>query len=84
MRVLQDLILRNEMVTLDDTHFIACTFIDCILQYSGGDVIFDRTEMRSCQHVFYGRARQTLHYLQNVGLMEQPARSWGEFPELMH
>lgn len=63
---------------LDDKHFINCKFIDCILEYHGREVGFDRTHMNGRRHVFNGRARRTLHYLQGVGLMQYSPSDWGE------
>ena len=81
MRIISDATLTSECLRIDDTHFINCTLVDCILEYSGGDVIFDRTVMRGCRHVFFGRARRTLHYVQRVGLMPYDPAAWGEFSE---
>ena len=80
MELIRDQTFNAESVELDGKHFILCTFTDCILEYHGGDLVFDRTEMSRCRHVFFGRVRQTLHYLQNVGLMPFHAAEWGEFP----
>jgi hypothetical protein len=40
--------------------------------------------MSGCRHVFFGRARRTLHYLQGVGLMPHRPSESGEFPEQIH
>ncbi len=66
---------------LDRKSFVQCTFINCVLNYHGYEVSFDRTEMRGCRHVFFGRARRTLHYLHGVGMMPHNPLEWGEFPE---
>ncbi len=65
----------------DDKHFIHCTFENCIVEYHGGEIVFELSNMRNCRHVFYGRARRTLQYLQGVGLMPHQPLDWGEFPE---
>ncbi len=74
----------GESIELDDKQFIDCTFTNCVLEYHGGEVIFDRTQLDRCRHVFYGRARQTLRYLQGVGLMPFRPSEWGEFPDQIH
>ena len=74
----------DECVILDDKHFVDCTFTNCMLEYHGNDVMFENVQMNRCRHVFFGRARQTLHYLQGVGLMPFDASEWGEFPEQVH
>ena len=73
--------IENESVAIDDKHFIDCTFINCVLEYSGRQVEFERTFMRGCRHVFYGRARRTLQYLQGTGLMPYAPSEWGEFSD---
>ena len=82
MELLSGLTIKDECVQIDDKHFIDCVFINCILEYSGRDVAFESTRMSGCRYVFFGRARQTLHFLQGVGLMEHNPEHWGEFPSL--
>ncbi len=79
MEIVEGEIFANENVELDGKHFIKCSFNNCILEYHGGEVAFDRTQMNGCRHVFYGRARRTLHYLQGIGLMQYTPSEWGEF-----
>ena len=84
MTLVEGLTITEESVELDGKHFVRCTLINCVLQYAGGEVAFDRTEMKGCRHVFYGRARRTLHYLQGVGLMDHRPGDWGEFSETVN
>jgi hypothetical protein len=70
-------ILRNKTITgevmmIDDTNFVDCILIDCVLEYGGGPVMFERTQMQGCSYVFFGSARGFVQFLQSVGLM-QPA-----------
>ena len=81
METIEGKTFANESVELDGKHFIRCIFNDCILEYRGGQVGFDRVQMNGCRHVFFGRARRTLHYLQNVGLMQYSPAEWGEFED---
>ena len=82
--IFTDAVFVDESVELDDKQFIRCVFINCILECRGGDIVFDRSEMKGCRHVFYGRARQTLHYLQNVGLIPFNPAEWSEFSNQVH
>ena len=66
MELIQNESFSDESVELDAKHFINCTFTNCILNYHGGEVVFDRTQMNGCRHVFFGLARRTLHYLQGL------------------
>ncbi len=80
MQIVQQQKLEGLSVSIDDTHFVDCTFIDCILEYSGRPISFERTVMRGCRYVFFGSARSTVQFLQGVGLMEGSPLNWGEFP----
>ena len=81
MEIITDATIAGESVSLDGKHFIDCTLVDCVLCYSGLNVVFERTSLKGCRHVFYGRARQTVHYLQNVGLLMNELGQWAEMPE---
>lgn len=81
MEIIVGATISGESVSLDGKHFIGCTLVNCLLCYSGQNVIFERTALKGCRHVFYGRARQTVHYLQNVGLMEHEVGTWAELPD---
>ena len=69
MRIIRGLRIEGELVEIDGTHFIDCVLCECILEYGGGDVILERTLITQCHHVFHGRARRTVSYLESVGLM---------------
>ncbi|MGI4830052.1 MAG: hypothetical protein ACRYFU_17910 [Janthinobacterium lividum] len=73
MQIVQQRTMRDEAIRLDGKHFIDCTFIHCTLEYSGGDVALERTNMHGCKHLLFGYARQTANYPQAVGLYEKPA-----------
>ena len=84
MEIVQGKTLESVSIVIDGTMFVDCTMVDCILEYSGGPVTFERTQMRGCRYVFFGQARATVHFLQNVGLMDQHPFEWAEFPVLVH
>ena len=84
MEQIHNKLFADESVELDGKHFTRCTFTNCILEYHGGDIMFDRTAMKGCRHVFYGNARQVVHYLQNMGLMPFDPAEWGEFASQVH
>ncbi len=84
MEIVYGQVFEHECVSLDNKQFISCTFTGCILEYRGGEVILDQTLISQCRHVFYGRARRTLHYLQGVGLMDYRPSDWGEFDDQVH
>ncbi len=84
LELIQDREIRGQSMTIDDRRFVRCTLIDCLLEYSGGPVVFDRTNLQGCRYVFFGRARSTVHFLQGVGLMDYRPGDWGEFPVQVH
>lgn len=84
MEVVSGKTIEGVAFELDGKHIIDCTLVNCVLEYSGGEVVLERTHLRSCRHVFYGRARQTLRYLQGVGLMPYELGEWGEFSDVVH
>ena len=73
--------ITGEVLRLDDKHFVDCTLDGCQLSYSGGGVIFERTRLTQCRHIFHGAARATVLYLQNAGLMETEQGTWSEHSE---
>ena len=81
MEIVSGLTISGEAICLDEKHFIDCTLKGCQLIYSGGGVIFERTRILQCRHVFHDCARATVLYLQSVGLMENEAGKWTEYAE---
>lgn len=73
--------LEGESLTIDNKRFVDCTFTHCILEYSGSPVSFERTRLHGCRYVFYGKAKRTVVFLQNVGLMPFKPSEWAEFPD---
>jgi len=60
-------------VVLDDGIFINCTFKNCSLEYSGGDVYVQNCQGDGCQLIWRGAAQRTVFLLQALGLMAAPA-----------
>lgn len=83
MQNVQNRTIEGEVLTIDDTLYSDCVLINCTLEYSGGPVAFERTQMRGCQYVFFGRARRTIHFLQGVGLLDCGMNEWAEFSGLV-
>ena len=75
---------QNEVVELDGTHFVDCTFLNCIFEYRGGGVEFERPVMQGSCQVFYGRESQMDHpldhSLEGMGVMPLDPFAWVEFP----
>jgi len=59
-------------VVLDDGVFISCTFKNCSLEYSGGDVHVQNVQAESCQLIWRGAAQRTVFLLQALGLVIPP------------
>lgn len=83
MHTVQDQVFESQTLIIDDTLYSNCVLINCTLEYSGGPVAFERTRMRGCHYVFFGRARRTVHFLQGVGLLENNREEWAEMPTIL-
>ena len=65
-------VFENQHLVLDDGVFINCTFKNCSLEYSGGDVYVQNCQGEGCQLVWRGAAQRTVFLLQGLGLMAVP------------
>jgi hypothetical protein len=64
----QDRHFKNETVELDGKRFMSCSFDDCTLNYSGGDVEFGPgCSAENCWPIFSGPARRTALLLRTLG-----------------
>ncbi|MBE7158105.1 MAG: hypothetical protein INR62_06660 [Rhodospirillales bacterium] len=81
--LVKDQTFRDEILTIDNTHYSNCMLIRCTLEYSGGPVAFEHTQMKGCRYVFFGKARRTVHFLQGVGLLDCIANEWAELPTVV-
>jgi len=65
-------VFENAHVVLDECVFVNCTFKNCSLEYSGGDVYVQNCQGEGCQLVWRGAAQRTVMLLQGLGLMGAP------------
>ena len=65
-------VFENQHVVLDEGVFVNCTFKNCSLEYSGGDVLVQNCQGEGCQLVWRGAAQRTVILLQGLGLMVPP------------
>ena len=65
-------IFENQHLVLDDCVFINCTFKNCSLEYSGGDVYVQNCQGEGCQLIWRAAAQRTVFLLQGLGLMAPP------------
>lgn len=79
MKEVHDLTMQDEFVRLDGKHFVDCVFIGCTLEYSGGNVILERTAIHGCKHLLTGYAKQTAEYMRTVGLCDTTADKWIQY-----
>jgi len=84
MRTIESQTITDECLSIDDTIFIQCKLINCVLEYSGSPVVFELTQMKNCRYVFFGRAKSTVHFLQGVGLMNFVPSEWGDFSDAVN
>ena len=73
-------IFENQHLVLDDGVFVNCTFKNCSLEYSGGDVYVQNCQGEGCQLVWRGAAQRTVLLLQGLGLMVPPPPPPGNEP----
>ncbi|MGH9405113.1 MAG: hypothetical protein ACRD3D_04655 [Terriglobia bacterium] len=67
-----DKTFEGQHLILDDGVFINCTFKNCSLEYSGGDVYVQNCQGDGCQLIWRGAAQRTVFLLQGLGLMPPP------------
>lgn|GEM_PF-288569 len=73
-------VFENQHVILDEGVFVNCTFKNCSLEYSGGDVYVQNCQGEGCQLVWRGAAQRTVQLLQGLGLMVPPPPPAGSEP----
>lgn len=57
----------DETVVLDNHRYTGCTFIRCVLHYSGGPFHLEHCEIQEQMVEFHGAALWTLHLLKTLG-----------------
>ena len=82
MTIVRGRTITEQELQIDDKIFVGCTLIRCNLGYGGGPVAFESTLLRNCKYTFFGQARATVQFLQEVGLMPYIQEEWGEFPSV--
>ncbi len=65
-------VFENQHLVLDDGVFVNCTFKNCSLEYSGGDVYVQNCQGEGCNLVLRGAEQSTVFLLQGLGFMEPP------------
>lgn len=60
---------ENAIVALDGRHFLDCSLRGCVLEYSGGDLTLERTEVQNCRPLLRGPAGRTYSLLSTLGLL---------------
>jgi predicted NodU family carbamoyl transferase len=65
-------VFENQHLVLDEGVFVNCTFKNCSLEFSGGDVYVQNCQGEGCQLVWRGAAQRTVMLLQGLGLMAVP------------
>jgi hypothetical protein len=70
-------VFENQHLILDEGVFVNCTFKNCSLEYSGGDVYVQNCQGEGCQLVWRGPAQRTVMLLQGLGLMVPPPQPAG-------
>jgi len=69
LETIENRTLLRQTVSIDETHFKNCKLLECTLEYHGGQIIFEETELRACRYVFLGSAGMTFEFMNLVGLV---------------
>ena len=83
MHVIARRTFQTETVEIDETYFVDCQFLNCILEYRGGKIAFESCRMSSCRYLFFGPALRTVEYLEALGLTTETL-SGAELSEQVH
>jgi hypothetical protein len=85
METIEGRTMHDEIIRMDEKCFVGCTLIHCTLEYGGGPVILERTQLTGCRYVFFGKAKASIDFLQCVGLMSRVDPRWEKpnQPELL-
>ena len=74
--------ITGEHLQIDQTRFVGCTLVRCVLGYDGGEISFDSTILRNCSYVLFGQAERTVKLLQEGGLMPFIEQEWADLPAI--
>lgn len=74
--------IRNETIVLDNVAFRDCEFIDCQLEYSGGQFALDGVKLSgSCHFNFLDAAMRTIRFLQWAKVVNDDPAKWVILPD---
>jgi len=76
MQIVSHVTFRDETVCLDDKHFMDCSLLRCVLDYSGEELMIERTEIHGCRLKLNGAAGRTLNFLQCMGYTQDVDGLW--------
>ena len=69
MQTVSRLTFEDETVCLDNKHFEDCLLLRCVLEYSGQELLIERTAFRGCRLKLNEGAGRTMQFLQCMGYM---------------
>ncbi len=81
MKKVRDRTIRNESIVLDETEFHNCKFIDCQLNYSGGQFMLSSCHLSNCHYTFMGAAERTIRFLQYSKILSGNPSEWRVIPD---
>lgn len=84
MRLISGAHFRDEVVYMDDTHFLDCTLTHCTLVFRGDVVTLERTGFEGCRIFFEDAANRTVQLLQCLGYLPEALQEFEVFPSAMH
>lgn len=83
MRLVSGTRFHDEVVYMDDIHFLDCTLSHCTLVFRGDSVTLERTAFDGCRMLFEDSASRTVQLLQTLGYLPDPL-GWIEVSNISH
>lgn len=69
MQIVENEVLSGKTVTIDEKHFVNCTYQNCDVIYGGGDFGWTNTKFENCRFSFSGPAQKTTNLLVMLGIL---------------
>ena len=84
MQTISNQTFQDQTVCLDNKHFDNCFLLRCVLEYSGQELLIERTEFLSCRLKLSESAGRTMQFLQCMGYMGEVSGNWQSLAPLLN
>ncbi len=76
MEIVTNTQFQDETVCLDNKHFCDCVLLRCVIEYSGEELLIERTSFTGCRLNLSDGAGRTMQFLQCMGYMDEVSGDW--------